>query len=97
MRVLNDRWDDVDLKELCNASIVLSVMYVKYKRKSRWIALEERIAAEWDNVPKYLVLEYAREGARGRLPEDLHNRMLMEATKTPRDKSVEEYFTMKMF
>ena len=66
-----------------------SYFYARDVIKGRWIEAEDIIMTDSEDS-----FDYARDVIKGKLPEKMHNMMLLHAIKDPNDILVQDYFEL---
>jgi len=75
------------LEDIILTSPFYSYLYAKDVIKRRWIEAEDIIMPD-----SFIVWLYSREVIKGKLPEKMHNMMILHGIKDPDDSSVKNYF-----
>ena len=77
----------LEIEDIILTNSWCSYFYARDVIEGRWIEAEDIIMT--DSEDSYL---YARDVIKGKLPEKMHNMMLLYAIKDPNDRFVKAYF-----
>lgn len=67
------------------------IRYAAEVIRGRWLELEALVEREWESVTSNQLCDYASRVIQGRLPDNLHNIMLMKGTMDSEDPGVKAY------
>lgn len=92
--IIGGRWVEGERILLANGCVWTGIQYAADSLRCRWADLESRLLADFRPG---LALEYARLVMKGRLPEELHNRMIFETAFNSTDPDLKSYFRFKRY
>jgi hypothetical protein len=95
--VLEDRWETLERMLLKECAFKCAVMYAAFVIGGRWPDLEKRFIRKSDKTTCGDLYEYAKRVIKGRLPEDLHNLMIMKGMMEGNSDGFQRYTKAKKY